>query len=244
MLESLDRHKYGILITIIFHLLMVVVFYAIKVNNLSKKTEINIPIEVASEEDIQAVRLLEAMKQQGEALNSQLGENISSNQGRNIPVNVSDKFKDEISTEKYEEEVKHEIKYDEEWNPEAYTEEHENQLKEDAENFLNELKKKQNTHKVSFKGKTNIYYDLQGRSHTYLPVPVYQCEGGGTVVVSIEVSPEGRVVNAVVSHISANSTDDCYSEAARSFALRSQFEEAPAGKGNQKGTLTYEFIAQ
>ena len=40
---------------------------------------------------------------------------------------------------------------------------------------------------------TRIYYNLSGRNHAYLPIPIYKCEGSGKVVLSIEVNPKGIV---------------------------------------------------
>jgi hypothetical protein len=246
VLDYLDRHKYGILITIIFHLLMIMVLFLIKLNTLHKQLETNIQLELQTE-DIKEVprEELQQKSMQGEKIltNEVQGDNQGSNSGRNTPVNVSDKFKEEISTEKYEQQVKQEIKYDD-WNPDAAIGENAKKLKEDQRRLDEMHKTKPSVSKSNNQGKTNIYYDLAGRSHSYLPVPIYKCEGGGKVAVSIVVNQQGRVIEATVLSTSANLEDDCFTEAARNSAYSSLFNAKAGSQPRQKGTITYEFIPQ
>ncbi len=89
-------------------------------------------------------------------------------------------------------------------------------------------------------GRVTVSYYLPGRSDRSLPVPSYQCEGGGTVVVNIEVDQSGRVTKAAA----AGGGDPCLREYAERAARSSRFN-ADASFGNaQGGTITYEFVAQ
>ena len=47
--------------------------------------------------------------------------------------------------------------------------------KEKQEEKANESRKMA----ANYRGPTRIYYDLQGRNHTYLPIPIYKCQGSG-----------------------------------------------------------------
>ena len=97
--------------------------------------------------------------------------------------------------------------------------------------------------------KTEIYtgpsvmsYFLDGRKAMRLPVPVYQCNGGGDVTVNIEVNRGGRVTSATIHARSTNNT--CLHEAAIRAALSSQFTADTKAVEPQKGNIVYRFIAQ
>jgi hypothetical protein len=95
-----------------------------------------------------------------------------------------------------------------------------------------------------YSGPTRIYYNLTGRTHTYLPIPIYKCEGAGKVVLSIEVNPKGLVTSASVIPTESTTTDQCLVETAVNTALVSRFNPDVKALKNQTGTLTYHFVAQ
>jgi hypothetical protein len=97
---------------------------------------------------------------------------------------------------------------------------------------------------ANFQGPTRIYYDLQGRNHTYLPIPIYKCQGSGKVVLLIEVNQKGYVENASIIEDQSTASDECLIETAVGTALRSRFESNLNAPKIQKGTLTYIFVAQ
>jgi hypothetical protein len=97
---------------------------------------------------------------------------------------------------------------------------------------------------ANYKGPTRIYYNLPGRVHTYLPIPIYKCEGAGKVVLSIEVDPEGTVEKALIIENQSTTTDPCLVETAISTALVSHFNSNIKAPKIQTGTLTYHFVAQ
>jgi hypothetical protein len=97
---------------------------------------------------------------------------------------------------------------------------------------------------ANYKGPTRIYYDLQGRNHTYLPIPIYKCEGSGKIVLIIEVDQKGYVENASVIEGESTTKDECLIETAVGTALVSRFEPNLGAPRIQKGTLTYIFVAQ
>ncbi len=95
-----------------------------------------------------------------------------------------------------------------------------------------------------YAGPTRIYYNLPGRTHTYLPLPIYKCEGAGKVVLKIEVSPKGEVTNASINAEESTVTDQCLVETAVSTALVSHFNPDIKAVKNETGSLTYIFVAQ
>ena len=94
------------------------------------------------------------------------------------------------------------------------------------------------------KGPTRIYYDLAGRTHTYLPIPIYKCQGSGKVVLSIEVNQKGIVEKAQIIAKESTTSDPCLSETAVTTALISRFNSDFNSPKIQTGTLTYQFVAQ
>ncbi|MDR3350689.1 MAG: hypothetical protein LBN98_03430 [Prevotellaceae bacterium] len=95
----------------------------------------------------------------------------------------------------------------------------------------------------SYKGPSVLSYDLGGREHLSLPVPVYQCLGGGDVAVQIEVNQRGYVTSVVIQ-IAASVDNLCLYEAAKRAALRSRFTVDANAPVKQKGNIVYRFIPQ
>ncbi len=73
-----------------------------------------------------------------------------------------------------------------------------------------------------------------------LVTPAYQCEGGGEVVVEIEVRPDGRITSARV----VSGGDDYMREVALRAARSSTVNIDMLAPERQKGTITYLFVPQ
>lgn len=97
---------------------------------------------------------------------------------------------------------------------------------------------------ANYKGPTRIYYDLNGRTHTYLPIPIYKCQGSGKVVLTIEVNQKGKVEKALVVAGESTTSDLCLTETAVATALNSRFNSDVNSPKIQSGTLSYQFVAQ
>lgn len=85
-------------------------------------------------------------------------------------------------------------------------------------------------------------FDLDGRSLTgngKLPLPAYNVQEEGRVVVTIIVSPEGRVISASIHH-RTNTSSPALRNAAIKAAKAAHFNTI-AGVNNQEGTITYFF---
>ena len=95
-----------------------------------------------------------------------------------------------------------------------------------------------------FKGATTVSYFLEGRMHTYFPVPVYQCQGSGRVHMNIQVDKRGYVISASIDIAKSQFTDECLIEAAKRAALTARFIEKSGAADRQNGYITYIFIAQ
>lgn len=125
-------------------------------------------------------------------------------------------------------------------------------LDEDSEKEIRENRKmrdsarrvaKENESLHTKKGNVTVSYDLRGRRALYLEMPAYLCEGGGKVIVNIEVNRMGKVVSASIKQ-SFNVDDPCVLETAMWAAKESLFDTNSSAEARQKGTMTYIFIAQ
>ena len=96
----------------------------------------------------------------------------------------------------------------------------------------------------NYKGPTRIYYDLPGRTHSYLPIPIYLCQGSGNVTLSIEVNQRGEVVKAQIISRESTTSDPCLVETAVQTALISRFNSDVNSPKAQSGKLSYLFVAQ
>ncbi len=87
-----------------------------------------------------------------------------------------------------------------------------------------------------------IAFSLGGRGSKYLEKPSVKVTETGTVVVSIWVNPEGKVVRAEVKQKGTTVLDTRQREIAVKAALNSIFEKDPTAPPEQRGTITYQFI--
>lgn len=122
----------------------------------------------------------------------------------------------------------------------------------DARNKLSEVKEKLSNNaktrlskdrSTSVNKKTTISYQLIDRKKLRLPNPVYTCDRGGKVVISIEVNALGKVIKASYNKAASTTSNGCLIESALRYANQSQFT-TKAGKSQQLGTITYHFPGQ
>lgn len=96
---------------------------------------------------------------------------------------------------------------------------------------------------VIYSGKSNIHYNLDDRFHIRLPIPVYLAKSGGLITIDILVDRSGKVIKAEAR--SSNGISDpmlpIYATQAAERTLFNSSKKAPAV---QKGTITYQFVAQ
>ena len=95
----------------------------------------------------------------------------------------------------------------------------------------------------NFSGPTRIEYSLEGRTVTYLPIPIYKCQGSGIITLRIEVNPSGYVEKATIL-ASESVQDQCLAETAINSALISRFNSDINAPKIQYGTLMFQFVAQ
>nr|WP_320021849.1 hypothetical protein [uncultured Draconibacterium sp.] len=96
---------------------------------------------------------------------------------------------------------------------------------------------------VIYAGESNIVYYLENRYHISLPVPVYLSQGGGTVIVDIVVNRQGRVVDAEPRDDNSIRDKQLFAYA-KEAASRTVFNSDNSAPARQKGTIQYTFVAQ
>lgn len=220
----------GILGTVAVHLLVLIVFLIARIEKVHDIHQEPMVIEF----DEEIYKTLEQMMKENEPVDSKV-EDLSQTEMKNIAVNTASQLEKEISTEKYIEELKQELDIDE----------INKQLDRAIDNdpIISEKQKPEpKAEENLYSGPTRIEYDLGGRGHRYIYRPIYKCQGGGKVVVSITVNPEGKVIEAKIS--SANTNEICIQETALASAQQSLFEIDLNADPKHRGTISYEFVAQ
>lgn len=220
----------GILGTVAVHLLLIIVFLIARIDKVKSLHQEKIVIEF----DEEVYKTLEQMQEENKAENSNV-EPLSDRDVKNIAVNTANQLEQKISTEEYIEQLKEELNI-EDLNQKLNTELEDDVIIQQAEKTVKEKEK------VNYQGPTRIEYELGGRGFSYIHYPIYKCQGRGKVVVDIIVNPKGEVISASIS--STSTQEICISETALASARRSRFEIDLAAEAKQRGTITYEFVAQ
>jgi hypothetical protein len=245
MLDFLERHKIGILATIVFHLLLITVFLVVQLTTLKPKKETQVLIDFELPEDLQ--KEIKQKQEEVKKLNSQ--EFIKSMQqeyvGHNIAVNEADNSRQNI--EKMVNDIKNELNINDKRtdnNPEDQKPLQKIEPVPLSGNSKPAYTTNEKGERTFYKGATTITYFLEGRTDVYIPVPVYKCQGGGKVSLEIEVDKNGYVIKATINKKESVITDECYSEAATNAALTTRFNAKGTAPDRQAGRISYIFVAQ
>lgn len=96
---------------------------------------------------------------------------------------------------------------------------------------------------IIYVGESNIVYYLDNRYHVSLQNPLYLAQGGGKVIVDIVVDQRGRVIEAKPQKNRRIRDEQIYLYA-EAAALRTIFNADNSAPSRQKGSIHYTFIAQ
>jgi hypothetical protein len=240
----------GILGAIIIHLIAGIIFMLIRLGSLDIKEytkEYQIALEAVPETDKKVVLT-------GPSVTTVEKIFQGDQEVLNIARNLANKPDIKINAEDYIDKVKEEMIKSGVLGKDNYIDE-QKKLKENKQEDNIALEKKEekkalekdnesNQMAARYSGPTRIYYNLPGRTHTYLPIPIYKCEGSGKAVLSIEVNQKGIVLSAKILVTESTTTDPCLLETAINSALVSRFTPDVNAQKIQTGTLTYHFVAQ
>jgi len=84
-------------------------------------------------------------------------------------------------------------------------------------------------------------YNLAGRKALSKPIKKPDCEEEGTVVVSIEVDKNGKVIKAIPGVKGSTNTAPCLLGPAKKAALQTKWNADGEAPSKQKGTIIYKF---
>jgi hypothetical protein len=241
----------GILGTLILHLVAGIIFMSLQLISVQKKLSAQYEVELAPQPDIE-VKKDKAIETQATTVEKVLK---GDEEMLNIARNLSSKSEEKINPSDYIDKVKEELIKSGKLGIDNYIDDQKKagESKGDADLSIakDTLAKKADNKPTesqkmaaNFKGATRIFYDLFGRTHMYLPIPIYKCEGSGRVVLSIEVDQNGVVQKAQIVDRESTVTDPCLVETAINTALISRFNPDANSPRIQIGMLTYQFVAQ
>jgi hypothetical protein len=240
----------GVLGTVIIHLIAGIIFMSFQIKSLHHDFSDEFAVEFAPAEESETnEKLIELPLTTIEKI-LQGDEDML-----NIARNLANKADQKINPADYIDMVKEELIKSGKLGIDNYIDDQKkrDEMKAD-ENlaFKNDTAGKNETDKAklsqemaaNYKGPTRIYYDLAGRTHTYLPIPIYKCQGSGKIVLTIEVSQKGVVEKALIIANLSTTSDPCLIETAVATALISRFNSDINSPKTETGTLAYEFVAQ
>jgi hypothetical protein len=241
----------GILGAVIIHLVAGIIFMVVQIGSLNIK-EITKEYQIALEDISEPEKKVTLTDQQGTSF-----ENLFQKDPEilNIARNLANQPDVKINAEDYIDKVKEELINSGKLGKDNYIDE-QKKAKDNVQDGNIALEKKEENKKendkpkdsqemaANFNGPTRIYYNLPGRTHTFLPIPIYKCEGSGKATLTIEVNPKGIVLSAKIIVTESTTTDPCLIETAIKSALISRFNPDINAQKIQTGTLTYHFVAQ
>ncbi len=237
--ERIQENAAGILGTIAFHMVLILIFLIIKISAERSLMDNMILVDFDEEMPEEPIETAAPDPEFEERLTRYLEEPRS-----NVPVNLARQIDQEISTEKYVEELEEDLNAEKpgDWQE---MQERLRELEEmDREELMMEGEDSTQAITDPYQGPTNIYYELENRYHLRLPVPVYRCPGAGLIEVKIAVDQRGRVLQAETEKPGDTANEICLAEAAVNAALKTWFNADYNAPVRQVGTITYHFIAQ
>ncbi len=235
----------GILGTLMFHMFLLIVFLLLKIQGYKQNTDLDILLDYSQlaiePPQTPKYQLTSAEKAYLDKLLKQ--SEIKSNRASN----TSEVLEKEISTENFVNEYLKEL-------DEARSDDWKKQQKEINRKLQQDdyvppvFNEEKEIEMDDYSGPSNISYEFLtppfNRYKSYLPVPIYKCQGDGIVIVIIEVDQAGKVISAEASLIQDNPDMDCLLETARNYALNARFEGSIQAPKIQKAKIVYKFIAQ
>ena len=237
--ETYKNNIYGVIGTLVFHIVLVSSFLLADIDTKGKIKEEQILIEFP-EEIFEELMEEEAAVQEEAPNTPSTAQNLPS-QRSNRAANqafTNDRFFDEGYQKELDEARKLVSDVSKQLNKEVIELEDIKMPVETTEGMdPDSLKNK------LYSGDSNIIYYLEDRFHVSLPQPIYLAQGGGVVIVDILVNRKGLVEKASVRE-NPGITDKQIFRFAMLAATNTLFNQDPSAPETQKGTIQYTFIPQ
>ncbi len=240
--KNIYIHKYGVMGTLGFHLIIGIFFISFKIQKAKSVSEISILIELPKQ-----IQDTPKEKEEDKKISPQKTQESINKLLRSIAVNKDiSPDQNKQATQKIEDYIKELQKDLDRQNANLYKNKNEESYKQDSIQHTKDeaLKKIDSLQVVFYSGPSSVEYKLKDRYKTHLPIPVFKCENDGHVVVSITVNRYGRVTRAEIIENLSKTKDESLWNTAIDAAKRSRFNENPYAPSLQKGTISYNFIRQ
>jgi len=233
LMSSIIESYKALILTILLSSLVVLLTFTL---HLKKKSAFDAETyyEFVSEEEFikEEEKLADLIKSLDEVMNS----NKAYNETKENTEEEDEEFKNTM--EKIRNRSLNDPKDSEEEEKSENRSERENPAIFDEINDLIESSSEKNRAKDGNKN-SSVSYSLVNRTHEFLPPPIYLCEQGGKVVVTIKVDGNGNVVDASYNSASTSS-NGCLIDHALEYAKASKFN-ANGSNSNQIGTISFFF---
>jgi hypothetical protein len=236
----------AILYTLIFHLVVLIIFVFVKVEGLKNDHELGIKLEF---EERTLESMLEEMDEMEEVPAEWLEQlmrqrELSSN--RAVNLNAENQFSEDISTDDYVQELLDQIEEARDMEDREKMEELQAILA--SADYVPPKAGEEEDEQGEYSGPTTITFEFLeepvSRGKVKLTVPVYRCQGSGLVKVQVSVAPDGSVREAQVLEPIEGSDRVCFADAAIAAARSSLFRIELSGPAKHRAVITYSFIAQ
>lgn len=256
----IEKHKYGILITIVVHVALFVYFQLATYKEAilfepwefsTANDEVQDDIEITPDQ-IQTPEERELFNPQDAVTSFVKDENDTRSRSQKDNINYTSSFQKSSAEQMendYEQSLKDEIRRKRE-ERNAKKSDAASDVKTDPKN--NPLDKNANQSNTSsseaISGKTMVSFSLMDRhplNHNdwYIRNPGYTCGNvNGTVTVAISVDIGGVVTSATVIEEQSQNASACMLQRAREYALKSRFNYSGDAPKKQEGTITYRFV--
>lgn len=251
-MRKYDSRLVGIFGTVIIHLVAAIIFMLFKIGSQQKQIIEQFTVELQTQEEMPATE----NKNEAVKLPSKSVEKVlqGDDEMLNIARNLANKSDPKVDPQQYIDMVKNELIKSGKLGKDNFIDEQKMKAEQGDEDVSMEnpgkagqLPDKPTASQelaANYKGPTRIYYNLKGRNHTYLPLPIYMCEGSGKITLAITVNQKGEVENAKIIESESTTTDQCLIETAINTAMASRFNPDINAPKSQSGTITYHFVAQ
>jgi len=240
--ELYKENIYGVMGTLIFHILVVTGFWVseLKRSIKTEKEEV-ILMDMLAPPPVEQEEIKETNKSQDQTNQDSKSSRQDLNMGTNHGVNDALK-KDKFFDDSYKRDIENAEKMVDKVNkqlskkvpqttqyamPEVVTD------GQDRDSIKNTI----------YSGKSNIHYYLENRFHVRLPIPVFLAKSGGLITIDIQVDRSGRVTRAE-ARSAGNINDPMLPVYATQAAERTVFNADSKAPAIQRGTITYRFVAQ
>lgn len=240
MIEIYRQNIYGVMGTLIFHILLFGFFLLTNIDVKKKIEEEQLIIEFPAEiEDIKEIKedVLKENNNSPDHLTNLASNRLSAKTQATSSAN--DKFFDS----NYQDELKEAQNLVANVNKQLAKEKVKIEDIKMPVQTVEEGKNPDSVKNVIYTGESNIVYYLENRYHTSLPIPIYLSQGGGKIIVDIVVDKSGNVIKATPRNDSKIKDEMTYLYA-KVAAERTKFNADQSAPAQQKGTILYNFKSQ